>query len=89
MKNKTLRIALSSVALAAAVQLAGCASLQGRGQDLALAATDSLFSSGRDELMAWAAPRGPETQRYLGQVADQAAVLLRARLVQFLSEVLR
>jgi len=84
--KKTLRIA---AALALAAQLAGCASLQGTGQDLALAASDSLVSAGREELIAWAAPRGPETQQYLGQVADQAAALLRARLIQFLTEVLR
>lgn len=87
--KKALRITLSSAALAVAAQLGACASLQSTGKDLALTATDSLFSSGRDELMAWAAPRGPETQRYLGQVADQAAALLRARLIQFLTEVLR
>jgi predicted small secreted protein len=87
--KKRLRIAISSAALALAVHLAGCASLQGTGQNLALAATDSLFSAGRDELMNWAAPRGPETQAYLGTVADQASTWLQARLVAVLAEWLR
>ncbi len=76
----------------AGVAASGCASLnaslKSSGQRFALAATDSLLDSGRDELVAWAAPRGPETQAY-SSVADRAGALVRERLVAVLAEWLR
>ena len=92
-RRSVRRNAIMALMILAGVAGSGCASLnaslKSSGQRFALAATDSLLDSGRDELVAWAAPRGPETRAYLLSVADRAGALVRERLVALLREWLR